>query len=200
MGIFEWLFEKPKRDYFDDIGSCAVLEYQSKERFQTASSTVKRSDINIMNMRVGDYVTYRSIDYYVRQRYLYKAGRYEWLAYQFSDTSRQNTLWLDVEEDDEVNIEMTKPVNIPTGVTVSTLKSQKPFTYQGELYEYDEHGYAQVKIEKESRRWEEDTVEYWDYCNRSETQYISFEKWGEELEATIGHPIKDFELEIYPGS
>lgn len=200
MGIVEWLIEKPRRDYFDDVNDYTRPVQATAERFKSASSTTERRSVSIMNMRVGDYVTYRDVDYYVRQRYLYKAGRFEWIAYQFSDSSRENDLWLGVEDDDEINIEITKTINVPTGVTVSTLKAQKPFTYNGELYEYDEHGYAQVKIEKENKRWDEDTVEYWDYCNRSETQYISFEKWGDELEASIGHPIKDYELEIYPGS
>lgn len=198
MGIFEWLFEPPRRDYFDNASNAST---STRETYERSSSTAKRTDVTILNMRVGDYVTYQGIDYYVRQRYIYRAGSFEWLAYQFSDSTRKNHLWLDVEDDDELNIEMTEPVDIPPGVTIQSLKQQKPFKSQGETYIYDEHGYAQVKIEKEDHRWDYETVEYWDYYNQDESKFISFEKWGtDELEASSGHPIREFELEIYPGS
>ncbi|MEW5819559.1 MAG: DUF4178 domain-containing protein [Cyanobacteriota bacterium] len=198
MPVLEWLFEKPRRDYFDNV---RTEQPDKKVRYETVSSVDKRTDVTIMNMRVGDYVTYRGIDYYLRQRYIYRAGSYEWMSYQLSDSSKQNSLWLDVEDDDEINIEITEPISIPEGVTVENLKAKRPFTYNGEVFVYDEHGYAQVKIEKEDKRWDSETVKYWDYYNKDETKFLSLELWGnDELEASTGYPIKDFELDIYPGS
>jgi len=197
MGVFEWLIEKPRRDYFDYK---LAPKPAQRETFTKASSTVKRSDVTIMNMRVGDYVTYRGTDYFVRQRYLYRARSYEWISYQFSDSSRKNELWLDVEDDDQVNIEITEPIKLPPDLTIPHLKAKKPFTLNGEVFLYDEHGQAEVKIEKEGNSWDSDIVEYWDYYNKDETKFISIEKWGDEVEASTGHPIKEFELEIYPGS
>ena len=198
MGMIEWLLEKPRRDYFDRVYEEKAT---SQARYNTASSTDKRTDVTIMNLRVGDYVTFKGIDYYVRQRYLYRAGSFEWLAYQFSDSARQNYLWLDVEDDDELSIEMSEPLKLPPEISVDVLKAKQPVTINGERFEYDEHGYAQVRIEKENKRWDSDTVEYWDYYTRDESKYISCEKWGDdELEASYGYPIKEFELDIYPGS
>lgn len=193
MGIIEWLFEKPRRDYFDNISY--------EEGFESAPSQPKRKDVNIFNLRVGDYVTYQNTDYYVRQRYMYRAGSYNWLAYQFSDSDRSKYMWLDVEEDDEVEINMSVPIKLPEGVTIESLKAKEPVHVNGEQFSYDEHGYAEVKIEKEDNKWVNDTVKYWDYYNQNETKFLSFELWGEgELEAALGNQIKDFELEIYPGS
>jgi hypothetical protein len=198
MGMIEWLLEKPCRDYFDDIRESRS---SSKDSYATATTNSNRSDVTIMNLRVGDYVTFRSVDYYVRQRFMYRAGSFEWMAYQFSDSSREKSLWLDVEEDDELSIEMSEPIKLPPEITVEHLKAKQPVSINGVMYYYDEHGYAQVKIEKENKRWDEDTVEYWDYYSQDESQYISFEKWGaDELEGSVGYPIKDYELEIYPGS
>lgn len=195
MGIIEWLLEKPRRDYFDNITS------NSAENFNTASSTSKRHEVNIFNMRVGDYVTYESTDYFVRQRYLYKAGSFEWIAYQFSDSAREKYLWLDVEDDDELCITMSQPIKLPPGINIEHLKSRKPVKIDGENFQYDEHGYAQVKIEKENNRWDSETVKYWDYYNDNDSKFLSFELWGsDELEASLGVPIKDYQLDIYPGS
>lgn len=199
MGAIEWLFEKPRRDYFEDLDSSESSS--NKESFNSATSKTKRRDVTIMNLRVGDYVTYRSVDYYVRQRYMYRAGIYEWMAYQFSDSSKQKTLWLDVEDDDGIKIEMSEPIRMPSGVTEADLKAKKSFQYNNDTYEHDEYGYAQVRIENEDLKWDSTVVTYWDYYNSNQDKVISIEKWGnEELEATTGIPIKDYELEIYPGS
>ena len=197
MSVLQWLLEKPRRDYFNGVEESFT---STRDTYKNATAKPQRREVTILNMRVGDYVTYRSVDYYVRQRYLYKAGAYEWIAYQFSDSSRQNDLWLDVEDDDRINIHITESIKIPPGLSVEHLKAQKPFKLKGELFNYDEHGHAQVKIEKENNRWDSAIVEYWDYFNDDESKFISFEKWGDELEASTGHPIKDYELEIYPGS
>lgn len=198
MNMLQWLFEKPKRDYFDNIKEGSTT---TTERFEKASSTSKRPEVTIMNMRVGDYVTYREVDYYVRQRFMYKAGAFEWMAYQFSDSDKKNYLWLDIEEDDELTINLSKPIKLPPAINVEHLKAKKSVTIDKDVFEYDEHGYAQVKIEKEGNRWDSETVKYWDYFNADESKFLSFELWGaNELEAAVGSPIKDFELEIYPGS
>lgn len=196
MSMIEWLLEKPGRDYFDDIQSDSNID-----SFNTAKNYTKRTNLNIMNLRVGDYVTYQNVDYYVRQRFLYKAGAYEWIAYQFSDNERQKYMWLDVEDDDGINIDMSVPIKLPSGVNLTMLKEKRSIKIDNELYEHDEYGRAQVKIERENKRWDSDVVEYWDYFNSDESKFLSFEKWGvDELETALGHPIKEYELEIFPGS
>lgn len=195
MGMIQWLLEKPGRNYFSDVSD----EGYSPGKSNPAGG--KRKEVTIMNLRVGDYVTYQGVDYYVRQRYMYRAGAFEWLAYQFSDSDRKNYMWLDVEEDDELNIDMSNPIKLPENINSAYLNSKKPIEINGEKFEYDEFGRAQVRIERENYRWDNDIVEYWDYYNSDESKFLSFEKWGtDELEASLGKPIKEFELEIYPGS
>lgn len=198
MGIINWLLEKPNKDYFEGIEDTHSSIHR---RYTNDSESSHRSELTIKNIQIGDYVTYRNVDYYVRQRYLYRAGAFEWMSYQFSDVGRKNYLWLDVEEDDELSIEMSKPVKLPPNVSIAVLESKKDIIVGSEVFHFDEHGYAQVRIQKENKSWELSKVEYWDYADENETRYLSIERWGvDELEATIGNPIREFELEIYPGS
>lgn len=200
MGILNWLFEKPRRNYFDNISSDDGAE-PPKEGFDNAASAPKRTDINIMNIRVGDYVTFRSVDYYVRQRYLYKAGAYGWNSYQFSDSSNEKEMWLDVEEDDQVEINLVEDVKLPPEVDRKHLDSKKPIIIDNDKFIYDEHGRAQVKIETVDKKWNYASTYYWDYYNEDETKFLSVEMWdNSEIEASVGCPIKNYELDIYPGS
>ncbi|MGD9580997.1 MAG: DUF4178 domain-containing protein, partial [Vampirovibrionia bacterium] len=102
---------------------------------------------------------------------------------------------------DGIKIEMSEPIKMPYGVDEAHLKAKKPFFFNNDTFEHDEYGYAQVRIENEDHKWDSTVVTYWDYYNPTQDKVISIEKWSnEELEATTGVPIKDYELEIYPGS
>ncbi|OEH54094.1 hypothetical protein AQ616_10025 [Oceanobacillus sp. E9] len=148
---------------------------------------------DVLTIKVGDIVTYDLVDYEVVGKITYRSGNYEWYSYQLLEG--KNTIWLAAEMDDELELGIYKKVTLPVS---------KPFpkelSHDGNKYYFDEAGTARIIGEGRSANLQGSEVEYAEYTDADEENFISLEVWGSEVEVSVGYPIESYEIKIMAGS
>ncbi|ASF40154.1 hypothetical protein CEH05_13790 [Halobacillus halophilus] len=147
----------------------------------------------VLNIQIGDILTYDLVDYEVVGKITYRDGSYEWFAYQLLEG--QSTKWLSAEMDDELELGIYETIKLP----VST-PYPKELQYDGKSYYKDEEGEARVTGEGRSKNINGRTTHYADYLSEDEESYLSLEAWGSEVEVSYGHDIEAYEIKIIAGS
>lgn len=180
MGFLDFLFGKPRQD------RSAAPALVSR---RTQSLPARQP--GVLGIRVGDVVTYEATDFVVRNRYVYENHGFEWYAYHLVDTISGRKLWIDAEDDDGLEVAVNQPLNLALSLPVP-----QQLQHEGRTYYLDEHGYARVLIESSDSPPRYTEVEFWDFCDDSETHFLGVERWGNELEASTGKSIGDYELTI----
>lgn len=183
MGFLEFLFGKPQK-YDHTRSSPALSSGRSLTRARSEQAT-------ILDLQVGGVITYDTVDYVVRNRYTYEDHGWEWFSFQLVDTISGQALWIDAEDDDELEVATVREVKMDLSLPLE----QKLF-YQGESYYLDEHGYAKVLVESEDSAPHYAQVEFWDYYDDEEEKFLGVERWGNELEVSAGQYIEPYELTI----
>ncbi|TDL30746.1 DUF4178 domain-containing protein [Jeotgalibacillus sp. S-D1] len=147
----------------------------------------------VMNLKVKDIVTYDLEDYEVVGKLSYNDHGFKWYAYQLQGASR--VIWLSVEMDDELELGIYEK---------STLKLHDPLPkeieFNGVTYYQDEHGTAVVKGEGRSQNVDGAQCRYYSYYDDEDEKALSIEIWGNEVEASTGYDIEEYELKIIAGS
>ena len=119
---------------------------------------------------------------------------------EYKITNGEETLFLAVEDDDELSITLSKKIKlrkIDTDIADSIIKfSEAPreIIYEGTKYflEKESPGYFR-DLSKDASDWDEFIS--WDYYDDSEDLYICIEQWDEkEFEASAGFSIKEYEI------
>ncbi|RDW21556.1 DUF4178 domain-containing protein [Oceanobacillus chungangensis] len=169
MGLFSKLFSK-------------------KEQNQPAPE--KRT---VMNMKVGDIVTYEFHDFEVVGKLTLRDGSYEWYDYQL--LGEEGTLWLSVEMDDELELAIYQKVKLQVSKPYP-----KKLTYDNKTYYLEEEGVARVTGEGRSKNVHGMETHYADYEDDSEESYLGLESWDTEVEVSTGYAIEPYELKIIAGS
>jgi hypothetical protein len=149
---------------------------------------------NFFNIQVGDVVSYDGVDYIVQQVLAYDDEEgWRWFDYQLVDGDRE--IWLGVEDDDGLSLCIYK--EIPWEATQDP---GKRVIAQGREFRLGESGSASVTITTSYQGARSLKVRYWDYQNDDdgEETYLSVERWGNETEASIGRPVKQYLVKIYP--
>jgi len=147
----------------------------------------------VLSIKVGDIVTYDLVDYEVVGKITYRSGNYEWYSYQLLDG--RNTVWLAAEMDDELELGIYKKISLPVSKAFP-----KELDYEGKTYYFDESGTASVLGEGRSANLQGSKVEYAEYADEDEANFISLEVWGNEVEVSLGYPIESYEIKIMAGS
>lgn len=146
----------------------------------------------VLNIQVGDIITYDLLDYQVVGKLTYNDHGFEWIAYQLQG---EKTLWLSVEMDDELYVGIYEKVKKKLSEPLP-----KTIEYEGVTYYLDENGTARVKGEGQSSNVNNMNCRYFDYCDDEEEQFLSVEIWGSEVEVSYGFSIEEYELKIIAGS
>jgi hypothetical protein len=149
---------------------------------------------NLLNMRVGDIVSYDLIDYTVVGLIKYEDSGYTWTAYQLEGDGER--IWLGVEQDDALEAGIYKPVKLDLGD-----KPPRKITYRDKVFYLDEAGSATiVAVEGQAGAVAGQRINYWEYEDESEDYALSVEMWGGDLEVSFGYYIHPRELSIMAGS
>ncbi|WP_050182156.1 DUF4178 domain-containing protein [Domibacillus robiginosus] len=165
-----------------------------KKLFGGGDKTVPEArERTLLNLRIGDFVTYDLADYQVTGKIHYNDSGYTWDAYQLAADGK--TLWLSVELDDELEVGMYKTVRIP-----GLEPGSKKITYEERTYYLEESGRAYVKAEGRSENVHGKNVDYYDYTDDSEEHFLSVEVWGGDVEVSYGYEIEEYEITILAGS
>ncbi|KIL46414.1 DUF4178 domain-containing protein [Jeotgalibacillus campisalis] len=147
----------------------------------------------VMNLKVKDIVTYDLEDYEVVGKLSYNDHGFKWYAYQLQGVSK--VIWLSVEMDDELELGIYEK---------ATLKLQEPLPkkieHEGVLYYQDEHGTATVRGEGRSQNVDGAQCRYFSYYDDDDEKALSIEIWGNDVEASTGYEIEEYELKIIAGS
>ena len=147
----------------------------------------------LMNMRVGDMVTYELEDYQVVGKLIFNDHGFQWFEYQLESIDR--TLWLSVEMDDELEVSIYEKAHYKINEPIPD-----KIEYNGEIYNLDEKGTANVGGQGRSNNVSGHSVRYFDFCNDNEDHYLSVEIWGSEVEVSTGVPANDFDFTVIAGS
>lgn len=147
----------------------------------------------VMNLKVKDIITYDLEDYEVVGKLSYNDHGFKWYAYQLQGMNK--VIWLSVEMDDELELGIYEK---------STLKLQEPLPKKIELdgvtYYQDEYGSAVVKGEGRSQNVDGVQCRYFSYYDEEDEKALSIEIWGNEIEASTGYDIEEYEIKIIAGS
>lgn len=167
--------------------------------------------LSVKELKVEDIVTLTIItdvfqtkgDYIVESKNRYAQGGYEWFEVELRGGEPGEKLWLEWEEDDELEIglNLQKLSLKELGLTPQILEeideeAEGSFIYQGVEYEFDESGEAMFY-----RNCTGDGISffYWDFEDEDEEHFIGVEKWGRrEYEVHVGIYLDTSEIEIYP--
>ncbi|WP_332849178.1 DUF4178 domain-containing protein [Bacillus sp. FJAT-42315] len=147
----------------------------------------------VLNLQVGDIVTYNLQDFQVVGKLHYDDHGYTWDAYQLQGDRK--AVWLSVELDDELELGIYETVQLPLEVPIP-----KEVTYDGRQYRLEENGQAYVKGEGRSQNVHGKEVKYYDFEDASEEHFLSVEIWGSEVEVSYGYAIEEYEVKILAGS
>ncbi|MBP3040105.1 DUF4178 domain-containing protein [Bacillaceae bacterium Marseille-Q3522] len=147
----------------------------------------------VMNLKIGDIVTYNLEDYEVVGKLSYYDHGYKWYAYQLQGTDR--VLWLSVEMDDELELGIYEKVNFPLREPIP-----KKLELGGVTYYLDESGTAEVRGKGRSENVDGARCRYFDFYDVEDEKYLSIEIWGSEVEVSTGYGIEEYELKIIAGS
>ncbi|WP_270179577.1 DUF4178 domain-containing protein [Alkalihalobacillus sp. CinArs1] len=153
----------------------------------------KIEDRNVFNIQVGDIITYDLEDYEVVGTLTYNNQGYKWYAYQLQAGS--SSIWLSAEMDDELELGIYKAVKE---------KLSKPIPQEvkvdGTTFHLDESGKALVSGTGRGSNLNGQQVEYYDFSDKNEDEFLSVEVWGTEVEVSKGYEIEEYEIKILAGS
>lgn len=153
----------------------------------------EREKVTVENMRLGDIVSYLGSDYMVEGHLQYDEDGWTWDTFMLKDG--EDVKWLSVEWDDELEVVLW------TEIEDIDVAPHPPETieYQAEVFTREESGGAKVTRKGQTRRRNDVHMEYFEY-EGSNDRLISVEKWGSDIEVSLGQPINPYGLDIYPGS
>jgi hypothetical protein len=133
-------------------------------------------------------------------RHIYREGESTW--YELEGDKGDRKVWIEFEEDDELEISIKiKDLKLrELGVSKSDLdrmddQEDGEFSYEGEKFYYEDSGQAvfyRNGIEENAERFY-----YWDFENDNEDKYISVENWDGEVEASLSYPVKPSQVTVY---
>lgn len=147
----------------------------------------------VLNLKIGDIITYDLQDYQVVGKLSYNDHGFTWLAYQLQ--GEDHIYWLSVEVDDELELGMYEKVKLKVDEPIPD-----EIMFQEETFHLEEKGKANVQGEGRGKNVDGQVVQYFDYSNEEEEKFLSLEKWGSEIEVSVGESIGEYEIKIIAGS
>ena len=169
----------------------------------------KEPRYNVTNIKVTDLDKNFVFDYDLSSWLITAMYEYDWgdnfFTREFKIESDKETAFLNIEEDDELQISISKKVkirHIDNDLPEYIIKNECPpnkLEYKGKTFflEGENPGYFN-DTDYKNESW----IEFisWDYTSEDEKYVLSIEQWGEnKFEATYGKFIKEYEISnIYP--
>ncbi|MFC7393657.1 DUF4178 domain-containing protein [Scopulibacillus cellulosilyticus] len=162
-------------------------------RLFKSDETPKVEKRTLMNLKVGDMVSYELADYQVVGKLTFNDHGYRWYEYQLE--GRSGTIWVNVELDDELEVSVYKKVKKKLSEPIPD-----KIEMDGIIYYLDEKGTANVSGQGRSVNVSGMQVHYYDFCDENEEKYLSVEIWGGDIEVSTGACANDYDFEIIAGS
>lgn len=174
------------------------------DRFRKKEPQYNATDIKVTDLSKNFIFDYDLSTWLVTATYEYDWGD-NFFTREFKIENESETAFLNIEEDDELQISMTKKIKIrhidedlPEYITRNECPPKK-LEYDGKIFflNGENPGYFN-NTEGEKESW----IEFisWDYISKDEQYVLNIEQWGEnKFEASYGKLIKEYEISnIYP--
>lgn len=150
---------------------------------------VKRNPFNLL---VRDVVSHDLEDYVIIGKLVYDDSSYRWTCYQMDNGDKR--VWLAAEDDDELLLGVYEEIEM------HLTSVPKELSYNGKTFHLEEHGRATIVVaEGQVGAHKGQVMEYWDFAN-DDDEYLSVEKWSNDIEVSYGYAVGEHELKFLPRS
>lgn len=175
MGLFDGLFgKKEKKEEVDPL------------------------DIKLTQMKKGYILDYDLSSWEVKEVYNYDWGDH-FFSREFKIFNGKDTRYLHVEEDDELELELSqkvKPTTIDPDLPDYIAQHGHPpkkINFKGVNYFLESESPGYFNEEGKADQWAEFIT--WNYYDEEEVNTLSIEQWGDrEFDASVGKVLKAFEI------
>jgi hypothetical protein len=189
----------------------AIWKSMKRSESQPVSSPQKQysqDELRIENVGPNGFIHLAHIgpdldefDVNIVARHIYRSGDSEW--YELEGESVKGKVWIDLEEDDGLQLGITlKKLKLrDIGISKSKLaemdkNEEGEIKYLGETYYYEESDNAIFYRNGDENAGEE--FYYWEFENDEGTKFISIEQWSDgSIEVSYSEPIKDHQVTIF---
>jgi hypothetical protein len=146
----------------------------------------------VRTIRLHDIVSYLGQDYMVEGVLRYDDDGWPWVTYMLVDG--EDVRWLSVEDDDKLEVSLWEEISCP-------ILGEPPEFIEAEGIKFHmvERGEARVTQQGQTGRKQGLSVDYFDYESNGE-EMLSVERWGSEIEVSMGREIDPYGLDIFPGT
>ncbi len=148
----------------------------------------------LLTIQVGDIITYFAEDYEVHAVIEWMEEGYSWKEYKLKN--REDSYWVSAEMDDGEIIASFNTVLKDFDVTIPPPKELK---HDKKVYGLEEKGSAVGKITSKAGS-QNYKMNYYEYeCYSDETETLSIEDYGGDIEVSTGIELRESEIDILPG-
>ncbi|MFB6306051.1 MAG: DUF4178 domain-containing protein [Flavobacteriales bacterium] len=179
-----------------------------KETENQGNKPYSKDELRIENVDKGGMIHLTHIgedleefDANIIGKHVYRCGNDEW--FELEGESESGKVWIEVEEDDELLIAVTRNKMKLKDISVSKEDLDKidemeegQVEYNGEKYHYDDSNEAEFLRygdENDSKR-----LYYWDFETENEQKVLSVEKWGKnDYEVYQANYIEPSQITVY---
>ncbi len=163
----------------------------------------EKLDYDPLNVKITDLQKGFILEYDLKTWIVSEVYKYDWgdnfFTSEFKVDCENDSLFIHLEQDDELEITLSKKVKIRSideDLPEHIIKNEHPpkkLTYNGKQYFKDKESPGYFKNITMNTGWTEFIS--WDYYSEDEKEIITIEQWGErEFEASIGRVAKEFEF------
>ncbi len=146
----------------------------------------------LYGLKVSDVVGYHARDWIVRGTLRFNDGGYTWAEHLISDARDQH--WLSVEDDEGISVSLWQ--RVPQN-DVDGEPGARTVTHAQVAYQLHEEGEASFTAEGTTGTAPSGTSRYIDYHGPGEER-LSFERFGEQWEVSVGHSVLPRVLDVFP--
>jgi hypothetical protein len=124
----------------------------------------------------------------------YQEEEYRWREVRLVDGDFVR--WLEIEEED-FTLELMLWEEIDLAVPRVEAMPQE-LAHAGRSYRLKESGVAQATLVGQTGKRTQHTCRYWEYTADGGASSLAIEQWGGDLEVSLGTPVREAQIELFP--
>ena len=199
------------------LGVCGLAYYMMQKKNaqagrsknpNTPSQAYSKDELRIENVAAGGMIHVSGIgenmdefDVTVLAKHLYREGGSSW--YELEGEAGHGKVWIDLEEDDELELSITlKKMKLrDAGLSKKSLQQidddeEGKLSYEGETYYYEDSDEATFYKNGDEANGER--FYYWDFENDDGDKFVGVERWDDgSYDVSYSESIKSHQVTVY---
>lgn len=177
------------------LGSIGVYEMNKSQDVKLAAA--KEHNLKYwQSLELGQQLQIKKQIYYIAGIVKYKQDQFKWLEYRLIGSNHE--YWLSVEDAGGEQVELSLFYNIPFQKVSVVSGDKKQIKYKNEIYDCIEEGRGHVANSTGDVDFDyHESFSFREY--QSGNKYISYEKWSDEEEYSLGEPIRGSAITVLEG-